>query len=308
MSAQQLRLNPQIAAAAVNAAPFRYGEKGAHVALYQQALYNLGHDLPISMVSAGTPPEFDGIFGDETDEKTREFQTEQMLKDDGIVGEQTVFMVFTRFGLIPLTVPHDRDLLDRAGRIRQSRAAVSAALSEDFIKGMNFYLGTLKVSSSDYRRIRKHLLTGLITVRVLSKRRFLKIKGHNEAVYESRNNKIVLRDDKNYFTITGQATCIHELTHAIMDDREIPIPFASRDEAIAYLGEAFYLTRRFNMSFKLDRPSVHIPDIYTKAQPLIDAVLSKAEQSQEDIRVFQREALRRTKLPPLSKYIYDGIR
>jgi hypothetical protein len=308
MSAQQLRLNALIAAAAANAAPFKHGEKGAHVALYQQALYNLGHDLPISMTRAGPPAEFDGIFGDETDEKTREFQTEQMLKDDGIVGEQTVFMVLTRSGVVPLTIPHDRDLLDRAGRIRQSRAAVSAALAEDFIKDMNFYLGTLKVSSDDYRRMRKHLLTGLITIRVLSEKRFLKLKGHNEAVYESRNNKIVLREDKNYFTLSGQATCIHELTHAILDDREIPIPFASRDEAIAYLGEAFYLTRRFNMSFNLDRPSVHIPDIYTKAQPLIDAVLANAEQRPDDIRAFQREALRRAKLPPLSKYLYDGIR
>jgi hypothetical protein len=307
LSAQQLRLNPQIAAAAVNAAPFKYGEKGAHVALYQQALYNLGHDLPVSMVRAGTPPEFDGIFGDETDEKTREFQTEQMLKDDGIVGEQTVFMVFTRFGLVPLAIPHDRDLLDRAGRIRQSRAAVTAAVSEDFIKDMNFYLGTLKVSSDDYRRMRKHLLTGSITIRVMSKERFLKIKGSIEATYETKNNRIVLREDRNYFTRLGQATCIHELTHAILDDREIPIPFASRDEAIAYLAEAFYLTRRFNMSFKLDRPSVHIPDIYTKAQPLIDAVLANAKQRPDDIRALQLEALRRTKLPPLSKYIYDGI-
>lgn len=285
MSAQQLRRNPQIAAAAVNSPPFKHGEKGVHVALYQQALYSLGHDLPRSLISASRPRvEFDGIFGDETQEKTKEFQTEQMLKDDGIVGEQTVFMVFTRSGLVPLIIPHDRDLLDRAGRILHSRAAVTAALTENFIKEMDFYLGTLRVSSDDYRRMRQHISTGLITIRVMSKERYLKIKGKTDAVYETKNNRIVLREDKNYFTRLGQATCIHELTHAIMDDREIPIPTASRDEAIAYLAEAFYLTRRFNMSFKQDRPSVNIPDVYTAAQPLIDAVLSNAEQSSGDIR------------------------
>jgi hypothetical protein len=308
MSIQQLRQNPQIAAAAVDSRPFKYGERGAHVALYQQALYKLGHDLPRSQIASAPPrDEFDGIFGEETDEKTREFQTEQLLKDDGIVGEKTVFMLFSRSGIKPLVIPHDPELLDRTARILHSRAAVVAALAEKFITPMNFYLGTLKVSVNDYRRMRQYLASGLLTIRVLSKERFLKIKGKNEAVYESTHNRLVLRDDRNYFRISGQATCIHEITHAIMDDRRIPIPTASRDEAIAYLAEAFYLTTRFNMSFKQDRPSVHIPSVYTFAQPLIDAVLSKTEQKSSDIRAFQLEALRRSGRQPLSKYLYDGI-
>ncbi|NEV65208.1 peptidoglycan-binding domain-containing protein [Thiorhodococcus minor] len=305
---QQLLRNKKIVSAAFNAQPFAYGERGDHVALFQKALFGLGYDLPRSYMSATrNGPEFDGIFGEETKEVTRAFQTEQMLKDDAVVGEQTVFMVSTRYGLIPVVVPHKRDLLNRAARLFHSRAAVLASIAERFVKEMNFYLGTLKVSSDDYRRMRGYLTSGLISVSVLSKKRFLAVKGRKEAVYETQNNRIVLREDRNYFTRLGQATCVHELTHAILDDRRIPIPTASRDEAIAYLAEAFYLTKRFRISFSFDRPSVHVPSTYTAAQPLIDAILAGKAQATTDIRDFQREVMRRNRITPLSKYIYDGI-
>ncbi|NEX23316.1 hypothetical protein G3480_23965 [Thiorhodococcus mannitoliphagus] len=305
---QQLLRNKKIVSAAFNAQPFAYGENGDHVALFQKALFGLGYDLPRSYVSASrNGPEFDGIFGEETQETTRAFQTEQMLKDDAVVGEQTIFMISTRYGLIPVVVPHKRDLLNRTGRLFHSRAAVIASIAESFIKEMNFYLGTLKVSSDDYRRMRRYLASGLISVSVLSQKRFLNVKGRKEAVYETKNNRIVLREDRNYFTRLGQATCVHELTHAILDDRRIPIPTASRDEAIAVLAEAFYLTKRFRMSFALDRPSVHVPSTYTAAQPLIDAIMASKAQAKKDIRSFQQEVMRRNRIAPLSKYIYDGI-
>jgi hypothetical protein len=123
-------------------------------------------------------------------------------------------------------------------------------------------------------------------------------------MYDYQNDTILLRRDINYFTAVGQAKCIHELTHAIMDDRKIPIPTTSRDEAIAYLGEAFYLMRRFNMAF--GRPSVNIPSIYAQTQPLIDAVLSGVKQKPEDIRALQREVLR-LGYEPLTSTIHDGI-
>jgi hypothetical protein len=306
MSIQQLRRSPEIAAAAANSRAFKRGEKGPHIALYQLALYSLGHDLPRSTVATKPRLEFDGIFGEETEEETRQFQTEQMLKDDGIVGEQTVFSIFTTVGLLPLVVPHNPDALSRAQRVLHSRAAVAAALAENFIERMDFYLGTINVSSHDYRRMRQHLAARRLTVCVVNKKRFRKIKDNTPmAMYDYQDNTILLRRDLNYFTTKGQATCIHELTHAVMDDRKIPIPTTSRDEAIAYLGEAFYLMRRFNMTF--GKPSVNIPSIYAQTQPLIDAVLSKSRQKPEDIKALQMEVLR-LGYEPLANNIHDGIR
>lgn len=73
---------------AANQATIRKGDRGRSVHLVQQALLDLGYPLPRSTKSVSYSP--DGVFGDETDAKLREFQARSSLKDDGVLGWRTL--------------------------------------------------------------------------------------------------------------------------------------------------------------------------------------------------------------------------
>lgn len=70
----------------VNAPPIRHGENGPAVRALQQALVDLGAQMPGSFGGG----DFDGIFGPETTEAVRQFQARNSLTVDGIVGRQTL--------------------------------------------------------------------------------------------------------------------------------------------------------------------------------------------------------------------------
>jgi hypothetical protein len=80
--------DPMLEAAAKNAPPLEKGCQGDGVAAMQQALLDLGYDLPISTGNGQKPP--DGIFGKETDAAVRAFQADQELAVDGDVGKDTM--------------------------------------------------------------------------------------------------------------------------------------------------------------------------------------------------------------------------
>jgi len=73
--------------AVTGAHPIKKGHIGPSVVTVQHALITLGAELPISTAKTGKP---DGIFGDETTAKTRGFQTQNGLVDDGKVGPNTL--------------------------------------------------------------------------------------------------------------------------------------------------------------------------------------------------------------------------
>ena len=79
--------NARLQAAADNAPPMKWGEKGQAVKIVQQAYIDLGFAMPISTRKTGQP---DGIFGNETYYVTRAFQKKHTLGIDGIVGKQTL--------------------------------------------------------------------------------------------------------------------------------------------------------------------------------------------------------------------------
>lgn len=64
----------------------RQGESGPAVRALQQALFDLGAELPGSFRNG----DFDGIFGPETAKVVREFQSKHGLTVDGIAGRQTI--------------------------------------------------------------------------------------------------------------------------------------------------------------------------------------------------------------------------
>ena len=79
--------NQQLQKAAANSPPLRVGDTGQGVRLVQQALTDLGYDLPISYKRYGSP---DGIYGGETKAKIKSFQTKHGLSHDGIAGKDTM--------------------------------------------------------------------------------------------------------------------------------------------------------------------------------------------------------------------------
>lgn len=82
------RLNrfPRFQTAVMNAPPMRQGESGPAVRVLQQALFDLGAQLPGSFRNG----DFDGIFGPETAKVLRAFQARHGLTVDGIAGRQTI--------------------------------------------------------------------------------------------------------------------------------------------------------------------------------------------------------------------------
>lgn len=73
--------------AAVNNPPLRKGARGRSIHLVQQALIDLGYPMPRSTRGSYSP---DGIFGDETLAKLKEFQARSSLEDDGVLGQNTL--------------------------------------------------------------------------------------------------------------------------------------------------------------------------------------------------------------------------
>ncbi len=72
---------------AANQATLGEGARGRAVHLVQQALLDLGYKMPPSTGGIYSP---DGIFGDETLARLKEFQARHGLKDDGVLGHRTL--------------------------------------------------------------------------------------------------------------------------------------------------------------------------------------------------------------------------
>jgi peptidoglycan hydrolase-like protein with peptidoglycan-binding domain len=79
--------NQRLQRAAANNPPLRGVETGEAVRLLQQALIDLGFPMPKSIRHYGSP---DGIYGDETKARVRDFQTQQGLSPDGEAGHDTM--------------------------------------------------------------------------------------------------------------------------------------------------------------------------------------------------------------------------
>ncbi|MGE3806941.1 MAG: peptidoglycan-binding protein, partial [Gemmataceae bacterium] len=79
--------NDRLRRAAENNPAMRQGEEGEAVRLVQQALIDLGFPMPISTRRYGSP---DGIYGNETATRVRDFQRQQHLSSDGIAGRNTL--------------------------------------------------------------------------------------------------------------------------------------------------------------------------------------------------------------------------
>ena len=88
LTSPRFRNNQRLQQAANNNPPMRIGEQGQAVQLVQQALIDLDLSLPVSTKKGTREP--DGVFGTETRDVVIQFQTGNDLKNDGIVGTDTL--------------------------------------------------------------------------------------------------------------------------------------------------------------------------------------------------------------------------
>ncbi len=81
--------HPRFSDAASGGRTIKLGEQGAAVQVLQQALIALGFSMPVSTQKKGSP---DGIFGNETDARVRDFQKKAIPNQtpDGKVGPMTL--------------------------------------------------------------------------------------------------------------------------------------------------------------------------------------------------------------------------
>ena len=88
LSSPRFSNNQTLVSAEQNSPPLRRGSQGEGIRLIQQALIDLGLPMPISTSRYGSP---DGIYGNETVSKVRQFQlAHPPLSKDGVVGGNTM--------------------------------------------------------------------------------------------------------------------------------------------------------------------------------------------------------------------------
>ena len=87
LSSPRFSRNNRLQQAAQNKPAMVRGEVGEAVRIVQQSLIELGYWMDISLKRFGTP---DGIFGNETDDRVRQFQRAHKLSPDGAVGRFTM--------------------------------------------------------------------------------------------------------------------------------------------------------------------------------------------------------------------------
>jgi len=88
LRAGRFSVNARLQKASISSPSLKPGEKSTGVAIVQQALVDLGFDMPRSTKNGRSLT--DGIFGEETVSVVKEFQRKFGLTVDGIVGRQTL--------------------------------------------------------------------------------------------------------------------------------------------------------------------------------------------------------------------------
>ena len=88
LTAKRFAGNRRLQAVSNSSPSMRWGETGEAVAIVQQAFIDLDYPMPRTTGGGAGPP--DGIFGEETASTVRQFQRQQGLTVDGVIGKETM--------------------------------------------------------------------------------------------------------------------------------------------------------------------------------------------------------------------------
>jgi len=277
--------------AADNSPPMRTGDKGLYVRHVQQALIDLGHPLPKSTKTYGSP---DGDFGNETRSKVIEFQRLQRKTDpnfgvDGIVGEQTLG-VFDKLLRSPVTLPRIPTLGDATDSNANLARSIMAVLDHPRLADISFVVDGTRISRNSYTEVRDAISRGDITAEQHA------LPSHVRGFYLAQNalhkDTGELLIDANTFvlpfsrviTTDQKVTVVHEATHAFCDLRAFgsapaSAPFTrDKSETIAHIAQATFhriLTGTAERDPLTSVPEQGLNPIFLKADELAIRVLAK---------------------------------
>ena len=241
------------------------GEEGHAVRLVQQALIDLGYKMPATTAKFGSP---DGIYGSETKKQVLQFQKDQGLSKDGIVGAQTLAriddqlvarrVVFKGLPALPAGTPGDAT--DTLGdSIEVIRFALGAA---NPLRNLNFTLTFEQTTSSkphevtifgsDYDRVVK-LIPDKIAVEIepglTAAALYLPSVPSSDQrkqlglVTAPQQNSLILSRGLTQ-SLSDRSLVIHEATHAVCDMRKLGTTNALFSELLAFVAEAIFFRKR----------------------------------------------------------------
>jgi peptidoglycan hydrolase-like protein with peptidoglycan-binding domain len=156
---------PRLEAAAQNAPPLARPDTGEAVQVLQVVLASLGCALPNSKRANNI---FDGIFGQETDSAVRQFQADNGLTVDGVVGRFTMAaldQVLASTGSDPL-LQATADVLQAGGDLALDRIAgdgidpVLRRIFDQNVAQLGSILGG-NISRSDYHKLLNYFLANV---------------------------------------------------------------------------------------------------------------------------------------------------
>src|SRR5262245_5935512 len=88
LSSMRFAFDPRLEQVSANNPTMKRGERGDPVGSVQGALVDLGYNMPVTTHNGKKQP--DGIYGPETESVVRQYQRDENLDPDGIVGRFTI--------------------------------------------------------------------------------------------------------------------------------------------------------------------------------------------------------------------------
>jgi peptidoglycan hydrolase-like protein with peptidoglycan-binding domain len=264
------------------------------VRVIQMALIHLGFPMPSSTAKFGSP---DGIFGQETKDKVKQFQKKHKLSRDGDVGRNTMAKLdeLVRSAWVP---PPE---IDGPGNTRRSdenaRIAVLQTLSGSACQNINFHYQGTSISGNDFIRVSEAVFDNVIQVEVGA------VPGAMAVYFPARNLLRLAFLLGN--TAKRRSAIVHELTHAAVDRRRITIP-TLRSEAIAWIAQCLYL--------RITGVDSLSPGFDSTAQPIYEAANQLASEwrkghqfSTSSVQALERELGRVSQYSRGDNFIGDGF-
>lgn len=221
--------NYDLVSASKNAPPIRKGFVGYAARILQLALIHQGFSLPKSTAKHGSP---DGRYGQETKSQVMAFQKRHKLSRDGVVGQNTMKkldeLIRDRW-VAPKPIGGPGDAVKATDN---ARIAILQTLSSSFVQNINFHFQGTSISGRHYVAVQQAVYDDVIQVETK--------KLHYGLGKYIPSEDLVQLPFYTANTYKRRSAIVHELTHAIIDQRAITMTTV-KSESIAWIAQCLFL-------------------------------------------------------------------